>query len=158
ERSDEIGALARSFNVMITALSEARKRLIAWSEQEVRTQFERLRAAVDNMPQGLCMFDKDQKLIICNRHYAEIYGLAPEQTAPGTPLLDILQRRVAVGGCPDDDADYIQNRLNAVAERKPFYVVNQLRDGQVIAISHQPMANGGLIATHEDITERKKAE
>ena len=158
ERADEIGMLSRSFNLMITELAEARKRLITWSEQEIRTQYERLNAAIDNMPQGLCMFDEHQKLIVCNRHYAEIYGLKPEQTAPGTPLSEILKQRVAIGGYPDNDQDYSENRLRAVAERKPFYGVNELRDGRVIAISFQPTANGGWIGTHEDITERRTTE
>jgi diguanylate cyclase (GGDEF)-like protein/PAS domain S-box-containing protein len=158
ERTDEIGALSRSFNLMIVELAEARKRLIAWSKEEINRQYERLNVAINNMPQGLCMFDRDQKLIICNRHYAEIYGLKPEQTTPGTPLSEILKQRVAVGGCPDNDEGYVEKRLQAVAERKPFYIVNELRDGHTIAVSQIPMANGGWLATHEDITERRKAE
>ena len=157
-RTDEIGTLSRSFNLMITELAEARKRLIAWSEQEIRTQYERLDAAVNNMPQGLCMFDRDKKLIVCNRPYAEMYGLKPEQIVPGTPVGEILQQRVAVGGYPDNDEGYVANRLKAIEERKPFYVVNELADGHVVAVSQMPMSNGGWIATHEDITDRRKAE
>jgi diguanylate cyclase (GGDEF)-like protein len=157
-RTDEIGTLSRAFNLMIAELAEARQRLIAWSETEVRTQYERLNAAINNMPQGLCMFDADQRLIICNHRYAEIYGLPPELTVPGTPLRAILERRIAGGAAPVDEEDYIDNRVTAAAARKPLYIVNELRDGHVIAITHQPMRDGGSIATHEDITERRKAE
>ena len=155
-RDDEIGTLTRSFNLMIGELAGARRRLIA-SEVETRTQYERLSVAINNMPQGLCMFDGDQRLIICNSRYSEIYGLQRAQTVPGTPLRSILEQRI-VNGSPDNDPDYIENRLLAVAERTPLYLVNELHDGHVIAISHQPMLDGGSIATHEDITERRKAE
>ena len=150
QRADEIGTLSRSFNLMIAQLGDARQQLI--------TQYERLNAAINNMPQGLCMFDADQKLIICNKRYAEIYGLKPEQTVPGTPLRTILEDHIATGTCPEDIDGYVNRRLAAVAERKPLYFVNELRDGHAIAISHQPLLDGGSVATHEDITERRKAE
>jgi diguanylate cyclase (GGDEF)-like protein len=158
QRADEIGTLARSFNLMIAELADARRRLIEWSEAEIRTQFERLNAAINNMPQGLCMYDNEQKLIICNKRYAEIYGIDAAYTKPGTPLRAILEDHVAKGASPENIEQYVDQRLAAVAARKPFYHVNELRDGHVIAISHQPMSNGGSVATHEDITARRQAE
>jgi diguanylate cyclase (GGDEF)-like protein len=156
-RDDEIGTLSRSFNLMISDLGNASQRLIA-SEAETRMQYERLNAAINNMPQGLCMFDAGQRLIICNKRYAEIYGMMPEHTVPGTPLRIILEHRVANGTSPDNDQDYVENRVAAASERKPLYLVNELGDGHVIAVSHQPMLDGGCVATHEDITERRKVE
>ena len=157
-RGDEFGVLSRAFNQMIGELAAARQRLIDWSQSEIQTQFERLTVAINNMPQGLCMFDADQKLIVCNRRYAEIYGVEPELAKPGTPLRTILEDHVAKNVCPENVGAYVEARLAAVAGRKPFYHINELRDGHVIAISHQPMANGGSVATHEDITERRRVE
>jgi diguanylate cyclase (GGDEF)-like protein len=150
QRFDEIGTLSRSFHSMIRELDDGRRRLV--------TQYERLDAAINNMPHGLCMFDADQKLIICNKRYAEIYGLTPELTVPGTPLRAVLEARFANGVYPEKDENYIEDRIAAVAERKPLYLINELPDGQVIAISHRPLLNGGSIAMHEDITDRSKAE
>jgi diguanylate cyclase (GGDEF)-like protein/PAS domain S-box-containing protein len=155
-RDDEIGTLSRSFNLMISDLGNASQRLIA-SEAETRTQYERLDVAINNMPQGLCMFDAEHKLIICNKRYADIYGLPPEHMVPGTALQTILQHRVKNNRLQNAD-EFIESRLAIIAENKPFYHVSELSDGRVIAISHQPMPGGGLIATHEDITERRKAE
>jgi diguanylate cyclase (GGDEF)-like protein len=157
-RADEIGMLARSFNQMIAELTEARQRLIDWSEAEIAKQYGRLNAAIDNMPQGLCMFDAEQRLIICNRRYAEIYRLLPEHTLPGTPLRAILEQRLESGVLPRDEHTFVADRLAAIAAGKPFYLINELADGHVIAVTHQPMLNGGSVATHEDITERRKAE
>jgi diguanylate cyclase (GGDEF)-like protein len=150
QRFDEIGTLSRSLHSMIAELDDGRRRLV--------TQYERLDAAINNMPHGLCMFDADQKLIICNKRYAEIYGLKPELTVPGTPLRTVMEARFAKGVYPDTDQNYIENRIAAIAERKPLYLINELPDGQVIAISHRPLLNGGSVAMHEDITERRKAE
>ncbi len=150
QRGDEIGTLSRSFNSMIAELGDARRRLI--------TQYERLDAAINNMPQGLCMFDADNKLIVYNKRYAEIYALSPEHSIPGTTLRAILEDHVANGTCPDNAENYVESRLASVSKRKPFYHVNELRDGSVIAISYQPMTDGGSVATHEDVTERRKVE
>ena len=140
DRADEIGTLSRSFNLMIAELAEARKRLIEWSEAEIRTQYERLNAAINNMPQGLCMFDAEQKLIICNSRYAEIYELTPELTIPGTPLRTISGASRRATACTPRIAEITsKSGSRAVAARKPFYFVNELGDGHVIAISHQPM-------------------
>jgi diguanylate cyclase (GGDEF)-like protein len=154
-RTDEIGSLSRSFDLLIAELAEARKGLIAWSEAEISKQCERLDGVINNMPQGACMYDAEQKLIISNRRYAEIYGLPPELTRPGTSLRDIVEHRVATF---EHGADFVTSRLAAVAMGKPWYAVNELPDGRVIAVSHLPLANGCSIGTHEDITERRKAE
>ena len=65
-RTDELGKLSRAFNLMIAELASARRRLIDQSEAEVRTQYERLDAALNNMSQGLIMMDKNERLVVCN--------------------------------------------------------------------------------------------
>jgi diguanylate cyclase (GGDEF)-like protein len=157
-RADEIGTLARSFDLVLAELTEARKSLIAWSEAEISKQYERLDGVINNMSQGVCMYDAEQKLIIANRRYAELYGLPPEYTVPGTPLRKVLEHRVATHGSFETNEDFVSSRLAAVAMGKPWYHVNELPDGRVIAVSHLPLANGCSIGTHEDITERRKAQ
>ena len=68
---DELGDLSRAFNGMIAEVAEARRQLIARSEAEISKQVERLEAALTNMTQGLCMFDREQRVIVSNRRYAE---------------------------------------------------------------------------------------
>jgi diguanylate cyclase (GGDEF)-like protein len=105
------------------------------------------------------MFDANQKLVICNQRYAEIYSIGAELTKPGTPLRVLLEDHVSKGASPAaDSGEYIERRIAAVANRRPYYYVNELRDGHVIAISYHPMPNGGSVVTHEDITERRKVE
>src|ERR1700690_1240841 len=117
-----------------------------------------LDAALENMSQGLCMFDATQHLIVCNKRYADLYGLNEEQTRPGTTLRAILQHRIAIGSSPEDHECYIKDRLNEVSINKPYQIINRLRDGRSVSVVHRPTANGGWVATHEDVTEAKHRE
>jgi diguanylate cyclase (GGDEF)-like protein/PAS domain S-box-containing protein len=117
-----------------------------------------LDAALGNMSQGLCMFDASQRLIVCNKRYAELYGLSDEQTKPGTSLRAILEHRVERGTAPEDHENYIKDRINEVSLNQPYHVVNRLRDGRYVSVIHRPMPDGGWVATHEDVTEAKARE
>jgi diguanylate cyclase (GGDEF)-like protein len=114
--------------------------------------------ALANMSQGLCMFDGDKRLVTCNQRFADLYGLPEELTRPGTPLLEILRRRVATnnyGGTPDE---YIQGRLACADARVEHTELLEHRDGKAIQIRYRPLPWGGWVATHEDVTERRQAE
>jgi diguanylate cyclase (GGDEF)-like protein len=117
-----------------------------------------LQTALHNMAHGLCMFDRNQCLVICNERYGEMYNLAPEQTTPGTRLRSILEARISAGTAPQDKEQYLLTRLKEVAEGTPYYVENKLSDGRVYAVNHQPMPDGGWVAIHQDVTEQKKTE
>jgi diguanylate cyclase (GGDEF)-like protein/PAS domain S-box-containing protein len=117
-----------------------------------------LDAALENMSQGLCLFDASQRLIVCNKRYAELYGLNDTQTKPGTSLRAILEHRIARGTAPEDHEGYIKDRLNEVSINQPYQIVNRLRDGRYVSVIHRPMPGGGWVATHEDVTEAKARE
>ena len=70
-----------------------------------------LQTALKNMAHGLCMFDRDQRLVVCNERYGEMYGLGPEQIKPGTTLRSILEARIRAGMSPQDAEQYIHTRL-----------------------------------------------
>jgi diguanylate cyclase (GGDEF)-like protein len=132
--------------------------LLAKLNRRLAAKSNLLELTLENMSQGLCMFDRNQRLVVCNRHYAQMYSLAPEQTAPGTTLRSILDARVAAGQSPADAQEYIDKRLAEVARPEPYYAVNHLRDGRVIAVMHQPKRGGGWVAIHQDITAQKRVE
>jgi diguanylate cyclase (GGDEF)-like protein/PAS domain S-box-containing protein len=127
-------------------------------QKDLATQAALFNAAVENMPQGLCMLDASQRLIVCNARYSEMYGLRPEQTRPGTTLSSILEARVAAGNSPENAETYIEQRLAEASRLDAHYVENELRDGRIIAVRHQPMQGGGSVAIHQDITAQKRAE
>ncbi len=128
------------------------------AENEIKRQEEQLNAALENISQGVCMFDGSQRLIVCNKQYADIYALTEEQTRPGTPLQAILEHRIANGNAPEDYDAYFRDRLNEVAINLPYQTVNRLRDGRYVSVVHRPMSTGGWVATHQDITEARQRE
>jgi PAS domain S-box-containing protein len=112
-----------------------------------------LGVALSNMPNGLCMWDKEQRLVISNNRYREMYGLTPEQVKPGTSLRQILETHLANGETSELDIDgYI---ALVVKQRMQTHV---LADGRTVAMRRSPMPDGGWVATHEDITDLKRIE
>src|SRR5262249_33513366 len=125
------------------------------SDAEIAKQVQRLEAALANMSQGLCMFDRDQQVVVANRRYADMYGLDPSQISLGTTLKEILEARIARGTYKDADA---QDRVRAGL--KSFHLdvkeVLHLSDGRFISVVRTPTSDGGIVSTHEDITERQE--
>ncbi len=128
------------------------------SKQSLEQSNVLLNTALKNMAHGLCMFDREQRLVMCNARYGEMYGLSPEQIKAGTSLRAILEARAAAGLPPQDAEQQVRSQLAEVAAGKPYQKVNELSDGSIYAISHQPMPDGGWVSTHEDITKRRRAE
>jgi diguanylate cyclase (GGDEF)-like protein len=155
---DEVGVLSRDINGMITELAEARQRLIVNSEAEISKQAERLRDTIAHMSQGLVMYDRNHRLIICNARYGEIYGIPPEQITPGLTLRDVLYLRVAAGTHHGDPENYLQRRLGANRDGDASDTVVELHNGRIVQILRRPLKNGGWVSTHEDITERRQIE
>ena len=137
-----------------SALSQLDKR-----DAELVDQATLFKTALDNMSQGVCMYDAEKVLLVCNDRYIDIYGMSPELAKPGTPFREVLEDRIRRGiYAGDTPGDYIQERLEGVEEDKETTKVQELTDGRTIAINHRPMPGGGWVGTHEDITERKRIE
>ena len=156
-RRDEIGRMAVALEVFRANTIEMKRLDLVSAEanEKLVKQGVQLQTAMSNMRQGLVMFDADQRLLISNQRYAEMYGLSPQSVQPGMTLLDLLRLRAAAGtfqGSPDQNVATFYSKGNAVAH------VSDLPDGRAISIAAEPMNGGGWVATHEDITERKTAE
>jgi diguanylate cyclase (GGDEF)-like protein/PAS domain S-box-containing protein len=128
------------------------------AKRVIEKQKLQLDAAIRNMSQGLCMFDKDKRLIVCNRQYAELYGLTEELTKPGTTLRQILEHWGAQICAPEELESYVARRVAAAERQSAYQIVNQLKDGRYISVVHRAMSDGGWVSTHEDITEAKRRE
>ena len=110
--------------------------------------------ALTNMVQGLCMFDKDQRLIVVNKRYLEIYGFSAEVVKPGISLPELMMYSVSLGNYTAEEAERALTERNDPAQLRRRSVIKQhLKDGRVIAVMNEPMEDGGTIATYQDITE-----
>jgi diguanylate cyclase (GGDEF)-like protein/PAS domain S-box-containing protein len=119
----------------------------------LRAQTLRYETAFNNISQGACFFDADGRLILCNRRYAEIYRLTLEEVRPGVTLREIAERRFAMGSSTMATEEYLAWCATVISNPEPSTWNAELRDGRTIRICHQPMPDGGYVATHEDITE-----
>jgi diguanylate cyclase (GGDEF)-like protein len=135
--------------------TRARKRLV----RELAIQRGQLKAALENMPQGICMVDERGHLTACNTHFLHMLQLPSDAFADGKSFIDVLKHSPVF-------ADHIgcQTRLYAteyfeiVRSRNPANVQQLWFDDRVMSITHQPLATGGFIETVDDITELLKAD
>jgi diguanylate cyclase (GGDEF)-like protein len=119
----------------------------------------RFDAALNNMSQGLCLYDSEHRLLVANRRFYEIYRLDPAVVRPGITFPELLARSIAAGNHgPAVAQTLIAERLDFVARRQPGTSFQDLADGRVIAISYEPIPGGHWVVTYEDITERRRAE
>jgi diguanylate cyclase (GGDEF)-like protein len=126
--------------------------------QHFRKQSIQLDTALNNMSQGLCMFDSAHRLIVCNARYAEMFGLPRQLMEPGTTLLEVLRHRIKLGMYPGTDPEeYIRDRLRIAVENTPSRTLLEYADGRVFSIVHEPMVGGGWVGMIEDVTERRRA-
>ena len=123
----------------------------------LQTEVQGYRTVLDNITQGICFFNAEQQLILCNRRYAEIYHLRPQDIPPGMTLREIVDRRTAAGTGPAAGVeDYLSEAQVLNQSSEPATRVAKLADGREIVMWNQHMPDGGWVSTHDDITERKK--
>ncbi len=126
------------------------------SKQRLSLEKQRLDTAVNNMTQGLLLFDAKQQLVICNKRYLDMYGLSAEILKPGCSFRDVIAHRKETGSFVGDIDHYIEEVLDDITRRNAMVISTP--DGRSIQIVNEPVPDGGWLATHEDITERRRAE
>ena len=154
DRSDEIGQMWGAISLFRRKL-ESDNQLLGAREQELTTQNLRFDAALNNMSQGLVMFDRDNRVTVANRHYMEMYRLSADLVRPGCSLRQLLEARQAVGTFGENIESYLARHAaeGIIARKTP-----ELPDGRVISIVNTRMSDGGWVSTHKDVTEQCRAE
>ena len=130
--------------------------LFALSRERWRNRMSRI--ALNNMTQGLCMFDKSARLVLCNMRYIEMHRLRREQLRGGMPLREMLVLRLQQGTFAGDPDSYAASCLSEVAEGRTESKTIKFSDGRIIALAQRPLRGGGWVTTHTDITEKLAAE
>jgi diguanylate cyclase (GGDEF)-like protein len=126
---------------------------------ELREHIARLESAINNMSQGLVMFDADERVVICNDVYIEMYELSRDVVKPGCALIELLQHRVETGGDLNlDPEQYRVELLRGLAQGHVTSLIVKTAQGREVLVKNSPMPSGGWVAIHEDITERRRAE
>ena len=100
--------------------------------EALEVQVRRFETAIDNITQGICFFDADERLILCNRRYAEIYRIALDRLQPGVTLADIVKLRLAAGTSPMADDAYLAFARSINSGSEPANWTAELHDGRTV--------------------------
>jgi len=118
-----------------------------------------LDAALENMSQGLCLYDADQRLKVVNRRFCDIFNITPEDLRPGIDVSRVIEFSVASGNYPAQTVEaLVEEERELFREGGNSTRLQQLSGGRYVEITRQPISEGGWVATYEDVTERKRAE
>ena len=128
----------------------------AYSGQRLVVEKQRLDTAVNNMTQGLLLFDASARIVVVNRRYIDMYRLSRDVVRPGCLLRTLIEHRKETGSFSGDVGDYCSAILRDVGDRKRTQNIVQTADGRSIQVVDRPLEDGGWVCTHEDITEQQR--
>jgi methyl-accepting chemotaxis protein len=117
-----------------------------------------LEIAINNMTQGVVMFDVNERLVVCNDRYVEMYGLSPEIVKPGCLLGDLIKHRAETGSLTLNIEQYRSELISMMrtGETSSRFVETA---GRVIAVINRPISGGRYwVGTHDDATERRRSD
>jgi len=131
--------------------------LLSDASQAIRTSWDRLREAIENVSQGISMYDGELRLVVWNRRVLELMGLPAQFGAVGMRFEDIMRYNAERGEYGPGDIDRIvAEKLELV--KRPYVIERERPDGLVLELRGKPLPGGGFVSTVTDITERKRAE
>jgi methyl-accepting chemotaxis protein len=142
--------LVASFLVALAAITAIYRR--------IRSQNQSLLDALDNMSQGLNMFDKNGRITLVNRRYLEMYNLDPKIVKPGVSLRRLIEARRDTGLFEGDIDAYCAKIIEGMKSGKSAGQLVPAADGRLVLAKNERTPDGGWVATHEDITEQRRAE
>ena len=121
-------------------------------------QNRRLTDAIENMSQGLCMFDKRARITLVNRRYLDMYQLDRKAVHPGMTLTELIRARKATGLFQGDVDPYVAKIMDGIRTGSTAGHVVPAGGGRLVLAKNEVMPGGGWVSTHEDVTEQRKAE
>ena len=147
---------------LLSRQHRASRQRLALEKQRLERINMHFNAALSNMTQGLCMFDGEKRLVVWNERYAQLYQLPSDLLKVGTAhsaiIADRIHRGILKGESSDVAARAKISALSQLPKTTTSSRVDEFADGRFVLVTREPMADGGWLATHEDITERRRAE
>jgi diguanylate cyclase (GGDEF)-like protein len=126
--------------------------------QRLAAERRQLAIAVNNIPQGLVLYDASARIIICNQPYMEMFGLSPEVVKQGCSMQRLIAHRKETGSFDGDVDAFCNAIIHKVSLGKATRQLTEAPGGRAIEIINRPLKAGGWVATIEDITERTRAD
>lgn len=140
--------------VVATALHWRRQQALDLAQLELRDSLGKFEDALRNLPQGLSMFDGNDRLVAFNRQWLNMYGLSPDDIRLGMSFHEVFAHQTAVS----DLDGYLRDLKSRLAASEHASNTLTFPNGRIVYISYGRRQDGGWVATHQDITERKASE
>jgi hypothetical protein len=156
--SSALPTSAAGQTLLLAVLGLAILGLVGFLHRRLDAQNRRLLSAIDNMSQGLCMFDDQARIVVHNRRYLEMYKLSPQVVRPGCTLRELIQHRKDTGIFSGDVDAYCRQIVEGVRSGKSKGNYVPASDGRIVLAKNEPLPGGGWVSTHEDVTEQRRAE
>ncbi|MDA9432982.1 bifunctional diguanylate cyclase/phosphodiesterase [Bradyrhizobium sp. CCBAU 51627] len=128
------------------------------AQQRLEAERLRLDTALNNMSQGLILYDANGTIVTCNRRYADMFGLSHDVIKPGCHILEAMYHRKERGAFDGDVEEFCTDVMRVVAEGTVSARTHLLPNGRAFQVINTPLAQGGWVATIEEITERRSLE
>lgn len=145
-------------SLLLAGLCIAVLPLVGILHRRLGAQNSRLRNAIDNMSQGLLMFDAQGRIALVNRRYIDMYQVSPQIVQPGCSLHELMRHRRDTGLFPGDVDANCKKIIDSMHKGQSTQFCVQASDGRIVLAKNEPLPGGGWVSTHEDVTEQRKAE
>jgi diguanylate cyclase (GGDEF)-like protein/PAS domain S-box-containing protein len=128
------------------------------AQQRLESEKRQLDTALNNMIQGLVLYDASARVVTFNRRYVDMYKLSTEIVKPGCHFQELMQHRKDTGSFDGDVNEFCSAIMRNIAQGRIDRTAMQCADGRSYLAISKPLAHGGWVATMEDITERRNLE
>jgi diguanylate cyclase (GGDEF)-like protein/PAS domain S-box-containing protein len=147
----------RAMRLMAEELQDANRRLEELV-REISVQSLRFRAAIDNMPHGLAMYDAQERLVVVSARFCATVGMPERSIAAGMTLRQALEAGKAHGRFPGQDIEELYERRRMEVRRAGTTETEEHQPDRSLLVTSRPMEGGGCVLVVQDITERRAAE
>lgn len=134
------------------------QKLLDDASEAIQYNRDLLQSALDQVRQGISVYDKDMRLICWNRQFREVLDLPPEFGRVGVPLDEIIRYSAERGDMGDGNTeDLVSDRLHKLAVTQETFQERLSNAGRVLEVRTNSMPQGGIVTTYTDITDRVEA-
>lgn len=134
-------------------------RLLDETSHALQFNRELMRAALENLSQGVSVVDANLRLVAWNQRYQQLFDYPPGLVAVGRPIEDLIRYNATRGWVVSPDLEAaIARRLAFMREGKKYSHERELPNGTVLEILGNPMPGGGFVSSYSDITASKRAQ
>jgi PAS domain S-box-containing protein len=142
----------------LLALAKRSEVALRDSEGRAKAVEQRLRDAIESSSEGFVVYDPEDKLVLCNKKWMDLYGYTEDRVHPGVPYEDLVRLDIELGAIAEDEKqDYLQQRIDYRRRFEGSFDV-RLKNGRWITIRERETSDGGIVGVQTDITERREAE